>query len=157
MIHGNNTTAQPTMADAYTNPQNAVSKTEAESTSGARQQQSLLHDPRIFTRRPGDEAGTEPEPSALAAGSRREPIAKEAEPADELDGEQMRPPGEGEVMRAQAHQTGTGEEPSLTEDLDRKKEEQRGRREQIQQQRHAADDIGGDRGPRGGPATVEGR
>ena len=157
MNHGNHTTAQPTTADAYANRENAVSKTETEWTSGTGQRRSSVNDARIFTRRPGDEAGVEPKPSALAAGGTREPIAKEAEPADELDGEQMRAPGEGEVMRAQAHRTGTAEEPSLTDNLDRKKEEQQGRREQMQQQRHATDDIGGDRGRRGGPATVDGR
>ncbi len=43
----------------------------------------------------------------------------------------MRAPGEGDVMAAQFNKTGFGEEPSLTEGLEGKKEEQAGRREQA--------------------------
>ncbi|KAI9883368.1 MAG: hypothetical protein M1823_004858 [Watsoniomyces obsoletus] len=146
---------QPKMEDAYNQPDNPVTHKPSETKAG--QQQSALNDPGVFSRRAGDQGDIEPTPSAIGAGSTRAPIDEDAAPADELDGEQMRMPGEGEVMRAQANKTGTGEEKSLTSDLDRKKEEQQGRREQIQQQRQAAVEQGGALGQQGGPALVEGR
>jgi len=56
---------------------------------------------------------------------------------DDLQGDQMRAPGEGEVMEAQLDkkQAGWGEQESLTSDLDRKKAEQQGAREEIQDSR----------------------
>ncbi len=147
---------QPKMDDVYNQPDNPVSHKPSETKAG-QQQQSALNDPGVFTRRADDEGDIEPKPSAIGAGSTRPPIDENATPADELDGEQMRMPGEGEIMRAQANKTGTGEEKSFTSDLDRKKEEQQGRREQIQQQRQAAVEGGGALGQQGGPAVVEGR
>lgn len=152
MEHGQ--TPQPSVDDAYKTPQNPVSHTPSESKAGA--QQSSLNNPKTFTRGPGDQGDIEPKPPAMAAGSSHPDRAEDVEPADELDGEQTRPPGEGEVMQAQAHKTGTGEEKSLTADLDRKKEEQKERREQIKEQRKEAMMEGGALGQTGGPAsTVE--
>lgn len=45
-------------------------------------------------------------------------------PSNELDGEQMRAPGEGEVYAAQLNKTGFGEQEDLAAGLDRKREEQ---------------------------------
>lgn len=155
MNHGQ--TPQPTVDDSKSNPANPVSRTSAE-TNKANQQQSSLNDPAVFTRRPGDQAGIEPNQPSMAAGSSHSDHAEEsARPADQLDGEQMRPAAEGDVMRAQFNKTGTGEEKSLTSDLDRKKEEQQGSREQMQHQRKAAAQGGGDLGQSAGPAAVEGR
>ena len=155
MNHGQGT-AQPSVDDAYKNSQNPVSQTPSESK--AAQQQSSLNDPKTFTRRPGDQGDIEPKPPAMGAGSSHAPMIDENEPpADELDGEQMRAPGEGEVMAAQEHKTGTGEEKSLTSELDRKKEEQQGMREKIQEQRREATLEGGKLGQQGGPASIEGR
>ncbi|KAI9783885.1 MAG: hypothetical protein M1816_001137 [Peltula sp. TS41687] len=148
-------TSQPAVDDAYTTPGNPVSHTPSESKQ-AEQQQSSHSNAKSFTRRPGDQEGIEPKPPAMAAGSSHPPGDEEAEPADALDGEQTRPPGEGEVARAQAHKTGTGEEPSLTSDLDRKKQEQSGLREEIKEERKKATMQGGDLGQQGGPATVPG-
>ena len=77
--------------------------------------------------------------------------------ADDLDGEQMRAPGEGEVMAAQWNKTGMGEQKSLTSDLDRMKAEQSGQRSEVQQSRREDVDVDGALGQTGGPATVEGR
>lgn len=147
-------TSQPGVDDAYTTPGNPVSHTPAESRQA--EQQSSLNNPKTFTRGPGDQEGIEPKPPAMAAGSSHPAINEDAEPADVLDGEQTRPPGEGEVAKAQAHKTGTGEEQSLTSDLDRKKEEQSALREKIKEQRKEATMQGGDLGQQGGPATVPG-
>jgi hypothetical protein len=53
---------------------------------------------------------------------------------EDLEGEQMRAPGEGDVMDAQFNKknAGWGEQESLTSDLDRQKAEQRSAREGIQ-------------------------
>lgn len=45
-------------------------------------------------------------------------------PSNELDGEQMRASGEGEVYDAQLNKTGFGEQGDLAAGLDRKREEQ---------------------------------
>jgi len=57
---------------------------------------------------------------------------------EDLDGEQMRAPGEGEVMNAQFDKknAGWGEEGSFTSDLDRQKAEQKGTREEIKAARN---------------------
>lgn len=53
-------------------------------------------------------------------------------PSNELDGEQMRAPGEGEVYDAQLNKTGFGEQRDLAAGLDRKREEQ----DRIKEEKH---------------------
>jgi hypothetical protein len=68
---------------------------------------------------------------------------------EDLDGEQMRMAGEGQVMNAQfsKQNAGWGEQGSFTSDLDRKKAEQQGAREEIQsERRHGSNVDGGARG-----------
>jgi hypothetical protein len=60
----------------------------------------------------------------------------------------MRAPGEGEVFRAQQNKRGQGEEPSLTSDLDRQKEEQRGLRNEIKEERAQGQSVDGGAGGR---------
>lgn len=63
----------------------------------------------------------------------------------------MRAPGEGDVMHAQFDKRkkgGWGEEGSLTSDLDRKKEEQREKREEIKGERRDGADVDGGSGGR---------
>ncbi|KAK0107434.1 hypothetical protein ONS96_003251 [Cadophora gregata f. sp. sojae] len=69
---------------------------------------------------------------------------------EDLDGEQMRAPGEGEVMNAQFNKknAGWGEEGSLTSDLDRQKEEQKGAREEIKAARREGESVDGGAGGR---------
>lgn len=45
-------------------------------------------------------------------------------PVSELDGEQMRAPGEGDIAAVQHHKQGFGEQKDLASDLDRKKADQ---------------------------------
>lgn len=58
---------------------------------------------------------------------------------EDLEGAQMRAPGEGDVMDAQLDKknAGWGEQDSLTSDLDRMKQEQAGQREQVKAARKA--------------------
>jgi len=70
---------------------------------------------------------------------------------EDLEGEQMRAAGEGEVMEAQIgkrEKGGWGEEGSLTSDLDRKKEEQREKREAVKAEREEGMDVDGGSGGR---------
>ncbi|KAI9829605.1 MAG: hypothetical protein M1838_005884 [Thelocarpon superellum] len=150
--------AQPKLDQAYITPGNAVEQTPAE-ISAAAQQSPLNSDRNTARRTAGDQAEAQPTSSALGAGpgagaDRAEDEIGEASP---LDGEQMRAPGEGDVMRAQLNKTGTGEQPSLTSGLDQKKEEQRGRREAVKDAREEGFNVDGPRGQTGGPAAVEGR
>ena len=69
----------------------------------------------------------------------------------------MRAAGEGDVYKAQFDKTGFGEQDDLAADLDRKKEEQAGMREQVHEQRSGDVSVAGALGQRKGPAVVEGR
>jgi hypothetical protein len=64
---------------------------------------------------------------------------------EDLEGEQIRPPGEGDVMGAQLDKknAGWGEEKSLTSDLDRQKAEQQGAREEMKAARKSGLNVGG--------------
>ena len=69
---------------------------------------------------------------------------------EDLDGEQMRATGEGEVMDAQFNKknAGWGEEGSFTSDLDRQKEEQKGAREEVKAARKEGQSVDGGAGNR---------
>ncbi|KAI0199275.1 hypothetical protein F4808DRAFT_218870 [Astrocystis sublimbata] len=82
--------------------------------------------------------------SSLGRGTRgelagEEQLGRTAETAgrhNELDGQQMRAPGEGEVASAVEQKPGaSGEQPDLASDLDRKKQEQAEAREATQEDR----------------------
>ncbi len=69
---------------------------------------------------------------------------------EDLDGEQMAMLSEGKVMNAQKNKknAGWGEQVSLTSDLDRKKAEQQGAREEIQAERKGGYNVDGGAGGR---------
>ncbi|RDW84284.1 hypothetical protein BP6252_01874 [Coleophoma cylindrospora] len=69
---------------------------------------------------------------------------------EDLEGEQMRAAGEGDVMQAQFDKkdAGWGEEGSYTSDLDRQKAEQESAREQIKEDRRTGKNIDGGAGGR---------
>jgi hypothetical protein len=75
------------------------------------------------------------------------PNSKVGPQQEDLDGEQMRASGEGEVMDAQFNKknAGWGEQGSLTSDLDRQKAEQQGARDQVKADRSAGA-VGGTEG-----------
>lgn len=73
---------------------------------------------------------------------------------NELDGQQMRASGEGQVANTVDKKPGaSGAQESFTSDLDRKKAEQASAREEIKEQRAQNVDVGGILGQRGGPAN----
>jgi hypothetical protein len=69
---------------------------------------------------------------------------------EDFEGEQMRAAGEGDVMNAQFNkkQAGWGEQDSFTSDLDRKKAEQKGAREEVQAARQQGANVDGGAGNR---------
>ncbi len=69
---------------------------------------------------------------------------------EDLEGEQMRAAGEGDVMNAQLEKknAGWGEQDSLTSDLDRQKAEQQHAREGIKAERRAGGSVDGGAGNR---------
>ncbi len=78
------------------------------------------------------------------------PGSKVGPQQEDLEGEQMRMAGEGQVMDAQFNKqnAGWGEQASLTSDLDRKKAEQQGAREDIQAERRDGSSVDGGAGGR---------
>lgn len=78
------------------------------------------------------------------------PKSKIGPQQEDLDGEQMRAQGEGEVMAAQLDKknAGWGEQDSMTSDLDKQKAEQEGAREQVKQARKAGASVDGGAGNR---------
>lgn len=69
----------------------------------------------------------------------------------------MRAPGEGDIYKSQFMKSGFGEQEDLASDLDRKKSEQAGARDEMKESRKEAVNIGGALGGRTGPSVVEGR
>jgi hypothetical protein len=69
---------------------------------------------------------------------------------EDLEGEQMRMAGDGQVMDAQFNKkdAGWGEQDSLTSDLDRKKAEQQGARKEVQAERYQGQNVDGGAGGR---------
>jgi len=69
---------------------------------------------------------------------------------EDLEGEQMRAAGEGEIMDAQFNKkdAGWGEQGSLTSDLDRQKAEQKKAREGVKAARQGGENVDGGAGNR---------
>lgn len=156
--------SQPPLDEAYHAPSNPTTKTPSEThppsttnpTTGPPTTTRRANDIRIpTTQTAASESGT---PSALGRGpSAPGPDKGEAvgPAADTQDGEQMRVLGEGEVYEAQLEKRekgGFGEEKSLTEGLERKMEEQKGRREEGGEEEKV--DVKGALGGRGGVVAV---
>ncbi|KAI9806697.1 MAG: hypothetical protein M1825_006154 [Sarcosagium campestre] len=153
--------AQPTLEQVYTTAGNPADQTPAETQAASSGGAQGANDTTVFRRQAHDNVGAEPTPTSLARGTRRDPQPANGQrddtPQDELDGEQMRAPGEGDVMRAQFRKTGQGEEKGLLSDLDRKKAEQAEARERVKADRQHGIDVDGAAGQSAGPAAVEGR
>lgn len=69
---------------------------------------------------------------------------------EDLDGDQMRAAGEGDIMDAQFDKktAGWGEQGSFTSDLDRQKAEQKGAREEVEAARRGGANVDGGAGSR---------
>ena len=96
-------------------------------------------------------AGHGPHPQDNADDSNATlPGSKVGPQNEDLEGEQMRAAGEGEIMDAQFEKknAGWGEQGSLTSDLDRQKAEQKGAREDIQAARKGGANVDGGAGNR---------
>ena len=159
--------AQPNLDQVYETQGNPASQTPSESrtadanahTNTAKTSHRSQNDVPISkaTSSALDAGGSGERDAPLSSGAYAGGDQDQSGRKGELEGEQMRAPGEGDVMQSQWNKTGMGEQKSLTSDLDRKKEEQRGAREEIQGERKEQVEVGGALGGRTGPAVVEGR
>ncbi|KAI1134339.1 hypothetical protein F5Y05DRAFT_398381 [Hypoxylon sp. FL0543] len=135
---------QPPKDTAYETQGNPVTSNPSEQRSAA---QHHTHGKPVDERLPqtqtghGDAAAV---PSALGYGIRGAPAGEErfgrtqeqVGRSRELEGEQMRAPGEGDVAGAVERKAGAGgSEPDLASDLDRKKREQASKREAVKEDR----------------------
>ncbi|KAI4124315.1 MAG: hypothetical protein LQ338_004856 [Usnochroma carphineum] len=147
--------SQPTLNAAYDQPSNPASQSDYEQRESTSTSASIQRSaPTVERRERGDvpvpsshEGG--PTPSSLGYGA-RDSSGDAGEsmggPVSSLEGEQLRPPGEGDVASAQDSKGGFGEQADLASDLDRKKEEQRER---------LNDRYGGGSSGKGGPGGVD--
>lgn len=153
---------QPNLDQAYDTPGNPTDQTPEEQ-SKASTHATTNSGTKTATRNAGDIAV----PSTHDQGAQASSLGRGVRDAsgdrptgeipNELDGEQMRASGEGEVMQKQFEKSGFGEQEDLASGLDQKKAEQAGAREEIKSQRKEDVDVGGALGGRTGPAVVEGR
>ncbi|KAA6409732.1 MAG: hypothetical protein FRX48_06344 [Lasallia pustulata] len=154
--------AQPALDQAYDHPGNPIDHTPQERTQ-ASANATTNSGAKTDKRNPGDvdipsTHGQSGQASSLGRGARDGSGDKPTgEATSGLDGEQMRAPGEGDVMQRQFEKSGFGEQADLASDLDRKKQEQAGAREEVKSQRSKNVDVGRALGQTTGPAVVEGR
>ncbi|KAI0134780.1 hypothetical protein BJ170DRAFT_611250 [Xylariales sp. AK1849] len=151
--------SQPSKATAYRAEGNEASLNPEEENAAKHH----THGNPIEKRLPVSQASglEDAMPSSLGYGTRGAPAGEEkygktAEQVGrnrELDGEQMRAPGEGDVADAVRRKPGaSGSQPDLASDLDRKKAEQESKREAIKEARqNGTFSDGGD--PRAGVQT----
>ncbi|KAH7086700.1 hypothetical protein FB567DRAFT_49318 [Paraphoma chrysanthemicola] len=163
--------AQPTQNQAYTTPGNPAdtNPSEQKQASFNAADNSASTDQRIPTKQATDEQGLRNAKYGEGAGIHGAPAGEEAKGLteedvgrhNELNGEQMRASGEGDVAAAVAKggkgQGGGGAEPDLASDLDRKKAEQADARNAIKQSKGDSFAAGGAAGQTGGPANPVGQ
>ena len=138
--------SQPSWPAAYETKGNPADSNPAEQRN-AEQKQQQQRSPLTEDRKPGSKqhsSTADALPSSLGQGSRG-PLQGEERHGrsdedvgrhNELDGEQMRAPGEGRVAQAVEDKPGAGPlEPDFASDLDRKKQEQAQLREEMKSAR----------------------
>lgn len=152
--------AQPRLDQSYEVTGNAATKAAPEQLAAAKNRAAPGAGEIRTGRRQGDISDATP--SSLGYGITGAPPGEETRGytnsdqfrGGDLDGEQMRAPGEGDVTRAVNEKPGaTGEQPDLASDLDAKKAEQAPLRAAVDQQKKHDVDVGGILGQRGGPAN----
>ncbi|KAI1401349.1 hypothetical protein F4819DRAFT_458780 [Hypoxylon fuscum] len=134
--------AQPSKETAYETQGNPATSNPAEQRSAQHHAQGKHLDERM----PSSQSSGlgEAVPSSLGYGIHGAPTGEERYGRtqeqvgrnQELEGDQMRAPGEGDVASVVERKPGaTGSQPDLASDLDRKKEEQASKREAIKEER----------------------
>ncbi|KAI1650597.1 uncharacterized protein F4817DRAFT_236700 [Daldinia loculata] len=147
--------AQPPKDTAYKTEGNPVSSNPSEQHSA----QHHTHGKPVDKRSPSDQPSGlgDAVPSSLGYGIHGAPAGEEKYGRTyeqvgrnkELDGDQMRAPGEGDVASAVERKPGaSGSQPDLASDLDRKKQEQASKREAVKEERRQG------RAPDGGDARA---
>ncbi|KAK6070283.1 hypothetical protein SCUP234_00193 [Seiridium cupressi] len=151
--------SQPTKATAYQTEGVGVDSNSAELRAAHQGTHGNAVEQRVPTTQ---SSGTdEATPTSVARGIRGAPAGEEQYGKseedvgrhNELDGQQMRAPGEGDVADIVRRKPGaSGSQPDLASDLDRKKAEQAEKRDAIKEAR-AEGRVTGDVDPRAGVQT----
>ena len=118
--------SQPSLNEAYAHPSNSA-QSSSEHTDSTKTSASQARSGPTFSSREPNDVITDATPSSLGYGvqdSRHDAGESLGQAASDLEGEQMRAPGDGDIARMQERKGGFGEQKGLTEGLDRKKEEQ---------------------------------
>nr|OQO16752.1 hypothetical protein B0A51_15707 [Rachicladosporium sp. CCFEE 5018] len=157
--------SQPTLNQAYTTPGNPAQTDPSEKAQASANASTST--PATETRNsvPTTQSSSidDATPSSLGYGIHGAPPGEEAKGETEesigrnreLDADQMGAPGEGKVATSVDRKPGaSGTQEGLESGLDRKKEEQRGAREEIESEKKEGLDVGGILGQRGGPAST---
>ncbi|KAI9741619.1 MAG: hypothetical protein M1834_000003 [Cirrosporium novae-zelandiae] len=140
--------SQPPKETAYTTPSNPTTTQPAEdkaasaSTTFSSNSSSKNPPPPTDHRTPHSIPSTtsdsQPQPTSLGYGTHSPlPPISNSQSQPSPDGSQMHPPGEGKVYKQQLekHNRGFGEQEDLAGELERKKNEQRGEREEVKEAR----------------------
>ncbi|KAI9894201.1 MAG: hypothetical protein M1814_004055 [Vezdaea aestivalis] len=98
--------------------------------------------PSSYTLNASSNSTAESVPTSLGRGSTSGEGDRPEVPDADLDGEQMRAPGDGEIYAAQFNKTGTADGPEIGGDLDKKKAEQQEARENVASDRKKGIDVG---------------
>ncbi|CAJ2513940.1 Uu.00g020590.m01.CDS01 [Anthostomella pinea] len=139
--------AQPPLNAAYKTEGNPVTSNPAEKSAAQHHHQGKPVDERLPSQPSDIKDAT---PSSLGRGVRGAPAGEEkfgrshedVGRHNELEGEQMRASGEGDVANVVDRKPGaTGSQPDLASDLDRKKHEQASAREAIKEDRKHGNPI----------------
>ncbi|KAL8714391.1 MAG: hypothetical protein Q9220_001724 [cf. Caloplaca sp. 1 TL-2023] len=146
--------SQPSLDTAYEHPSNPAQSEYEQKSSESTSASIQRSDPTVEKRERGDipvpsSHEQDPTPSSLGYGARDssgDAGDKIGEPVSNVEGEQMRAAGEGDIASAQDKKHGFGEQADLASDLDRKKEEQQERLDE----RHNGSGSG-----TGGPGGVD--
>ncbi|KAK5117677.1 hypothetical protein LTR62_005100 [Meristemomyces frigidus] len=157
--------AQPNLDQVYETQGNAATKEPAEKQT-AQQNAHETSESRATDKRapvPAQQNSyDQATPSALGAGITGAPPGEEAKGLTEEDvgrhkendGDALAVYSEDKIAAANEEKSGaSGAQPGLESDLDRKKEEQREAREEVQSKENKEFDVGGVLGQRGGPAN----
>ncbi|KAI1657907.1 hypothetical protein F4813DRAFT_358364 [Daldinia decipiens] len=134
--------AQPPKDTAYKTQGNPVTSNPSEQNSAQHRTHGKPVDERLPSGQPSNLGDALP--SSLGYGIHGAPAGEEkyghtpeqVGRNQELDGDQMRAPGEGEVASVVERKPGaSGSQPDLASDLDRKKQEQFSKREAVKEER----------------------
>ncbi|KAK6429664.1 hypothetical protein LTR95_014187 [Oleoguttula sp. CCFEE 5521] len=145
------TPSQPTLNQAYTTPGNPASTDPSEKAQASTNASDSTHGSENAVPQIQSTSSDSATLSSLGQGIHGAPSGEEAKGETEesigrnreLDADQMGAPGEGKVATSVDRKPGaSGTQEGLESDLDRKKAEQKGAREEIESEKKEGLDVG---------------